>query len=150
MKEESTAKNISDKNKEDLTQELESNTPPKPLSKNSDLEKRIHSLEQSLEQRVGLETLFSQRFSELRGELRREVDSRFRKYGMVALQSMFYTAQILTQKGKYDEAEKTLKKVEEINNNFRWLYVGCAYLFIKQGKQDDSEPALSLYKDEVS
>jgi tetratricopeptide (TPR) repeat protein len=55
-----------------------------------------------------------------------------------ALLSLVFKGLILTEKGKYDEAEKVFKQVEDVDKNYRWLYVWRTTLFLKQNKQAEA------------
>jgi len=53
-----------------------------------------------------------------------------------ALSSLIFKARILTEQGKYEEAETTFKQVEDKNKDYRWLHVWRAFFFLKKGKHD--------------
>ncbi|MGB7291041.1 MAG: hypothetical protein WBD99_02570 [Thermodesulfobacteriota bacterium] len=55
-----------------------------------------------------------------------------------AFLSMVYKGRILTLQGKYGEAEKAFKQVEDTRNDFRWLYVWRAFFFLNQNNQSEA------------
>jgi len=55
-----------------------------------------------------------------------------------AFLSMIFKARILTLQGKYEEAEKVFKQVEDTRNDFRWLYVWRAFFFLNQNNQNEA------------
>lgn len=121
VKEEKAIKNISHENKDDLTAEVETKKSSDKSHKDWDLEGRINALEQSSEQRISLETLFSQKFSDLRNDLRHDVNLRFGFAGVIITLILFvigflgsdYITKKVDEKFTEPEINKTVQKAME-------------------------------------